>query len=55
MWINKQDEQTQTDVMQLIANFGNFVDAAKHLYYGCTQKVSLRYLYLLGARGGAVG
>ena len=59
MWMDKQDGHTQTDrqtdVMKLIADFSNFVDTAKHLYYGCIQKISLRYFYFLGARSGAVG
>ena len=39
------DAHRQTHVMKLIADFCNFVDAAKHLYYGCIQKISLRYFY----------
>jgi len=53
--MDKQDGHTltdrQTEVMKLIYNFCNFVDAAKHLYYGCTQKISLRYFCFLTADG----
>ena len=44
----------QTEVMKLIADFCYFVDAVKHLYYGCTQNVFLTYIYFLTADGSVV-